>query len=519
MTRVLPRSAPSLAAAYAVWLTLSFAGSGCAAFVAKQEYADYRAVRLAPSDDARLLAMQRYVTSHPRGRWAIEIQNERGAREREVFERGKERRAGLELYLAAYPDGAYAAQAQARLSAIALIEQRKQAELAQAAALEAERKRIEEERSRTWVTRFVGYWTKALLGVTRWHVPIEQVARENAELSRAFGRPPRPRCSFDECVKYYDSAFAVPVPGGTRLERTMRLLLRLRLREGKLERAELLLPQWGFSRWIELEERKLVVDADPTARAEAVEAALSRVVLVLDQVAKDRTAIAGFALGELAPPAIGPSGERLDTTVEDPASPPNRIQGQVGGEDAAAAEPDTAQMLAPIAPEPKADMELAPLHVTPDGRAAPAGSGEMVLEPLAVPSTGAATGEMVLDPLAVPAQGSAAGGTPAASGQASAAPIAVLVSPATTRAFKVGALRVVLFAAGTDAKAPAYDAIVIEPEPQPASKGKGARARAAAPKAPGARAPAAQLKPAPPSAPQPLAAPAKPAPPPTAPTH
>jgi hypothetical protein len=479
MTRRLTRPPSMLAAACVWWLmlsfALSFASAGCAAFVAKQEYADYRAVRLAPSDDARLLAMQRYVTSHPRGRWATEVQNERGAREREVFERGKERRAGLELYLAAYPDGAYAAQAQARLSAVALIEQRKQAELVQAAALEAERKRLEEERSRTWVTRFVGYWTKALVGVTRWHVPIEQVARENAELSRAFGRPPRPRCSFDECVKYYDSSFAVPVPGGTRLERTMRLLLRLRLREGKLERAELLLPQWGFSRWIELEERKLVVDADPTARGAAVEAALARVALVLDQVAKDRTAIEGFALGELAPPAIGPSGERLDTTVEDPASPPNRIQGEVGVDGAATAEPDTAQLLAPIAPEPKADMELAPLHVTPDGRAAPAGSGEMVLEPLAVPSAGAATGEMVLDPLAVPAQGGAEG-APAAGGQAPAAPIVPLVSPATTRAFRFGALRVVLFAAGTDAKAPAYDAIVIEPEPPPAvAKRKGAR--------------------------------------------
>lgn len=481
-------------AAYALGLALGWLLlAACAAFVAKQEYADYRAVQLAPSDDARLLAMQRYVTSHPQGRWATELQAERGAREREVFERGKASKPGLELYLAAYPDGVFAAQAQARLSAIALIEQRQQAELAQVAALEVERKRLEDERSRTWVTRFVRYWTKTLLSVARWGVPIEQVARENAELSRAFGRPPRPRCSFDECVKYYDSAFAVPVPGGTRLERTMRLLLRLRLREGKLERAELLLPQWGFSRWIELEDKKLVVDADPSARAAAVEAALGRILPLLDELAQERTPIEGFVLGELAPPAIGPSGERLDTTVEDPAAPSNRIQGEAGAAAGGAAEPDVAQMLAPTAPEPAADMELAPLQVGPDGRALPAGGGEMVLDPLRVPSAGAAAGEMVLDPLAVPAQAGSTG-APAA-GQpgrpiGAAAPAAMLVSPASTRAFRVGALRVVVFAAGTDARAPAYDAIVVEPEPpaQPA-KSKPGRVRppVAAPKVPSSK--------------------------------
>jgi hypothetical protein len=105
----------------------------------------------------------------------------------------------------------------------------------------------------------------------------------------------------------------------------------------------------------------------------------------------------------------------------------------------------------------------------------------MVLEPLRVPAAGAAAGEMVLDPLAVPTQGAAAGSAAPATGQPgqpATSMATALVSPPTTQAFRFGALRVVIFAAGTDAKAPAYDGIVIEPVPVAAPKGKGARSRA-----------------------------------------
>src|SRR4029077_21192738 len=109
---------------------------------------------------------------------------------------------------------------------------------------------------------FFGYWAKTLLSIGNWGAPIEQVARANPEFSRAFGRPPRPRCTSDGCVKYYESAYAVPVPGGTRIERVMRLILRLRMEGGQVVRAELLMPGAGFSRWQELEERRAVVDGD-----------------------------------------------------------------------------------------------------------------------------------------------------------------------------------------------------------------------------------------------------------------
>jgi hypothetical protein len=263
------------------------------------------------------------------------------------------------------------------------------------------------------------------------------------------------------------------VPGGTRVERVMRLLLRLRLQEGKLVRAELLLPQWGFSRWVELEERKLVVDADATSRSAAVEAAFGRVLPTLDELAPARTPIESFTLPEIAPPGLSASGERVDTTVLDPAAPSNRIQ---GADQPLPAEPSVEQLLVPEAEQPAPDMELGPLHVGPGGRALPAGSGEMVLDPLQVPAA-APSAEMVMAPLTVPGQGAPAGqasASPAAPAPVSAPP---LVAKPVTQAFRVGGVRVVLFAAGTDARAPAYDAIVIEPDAAP--KGKPAKSKAA----------------------------------------
>jgi hypothetical protein len=484
--------------------------SGCAAFVSKQEYADYRAVRLERNESARLRAMQRYVSRNPQGRWYGDLQLERRARDQAVFESGRSTRPGLELYLAAFPDGLFVAQAQARLSAIAVIEQRQRQDAARAAQLAEVRKQAEAERNRTWVSRFVGYWSKTLLGLGGWGLPIEQVARGNADFSRAFGRPPRPRCTADECVKYYDSPYGVPIPGGTRLERTMRLLLRLRLQQGRLVRAELLLPSWGFSRWLEVEERKPVVDADPTSRAQALQAVFGRLLPMIDQLAPGREAIDGYKLAALAAPAIGPSGELVDTSVEDPSAPANRIQGQAAGT-AEDASPSVEQLLKPEAPEQPADMELAPLRIGPDGRPLPAG-GEMVVDPLVVPPSGAAGGEMVLDPLAVPPAvsgtapalrgGASSGGaatpgataTPGAPAPAAGSAAGTATSgiePGLTRAFRFGNLRIVLFAAPTDAKAPAYDAIVIEA----LSPANGAGTKKPA-KAPGKATPAATPAPA-----------------------
>jgi hypothetical protein len=444
----------------AVGIALLLAANGCRVFAGKGDYEDYRAVRLARDPDQRLYAMQRYSERHPSGAWQEEIAVERTDREAEIFESGKSTREGLERYLRAYPDGTFAAQARSRLAAVDVIERRRRDEEAQARQLAAARKQREQELSRTWVSRFAGYWAGTLLRLTGWGTPIPEVARQNPQFSRAFGAAPRPRCTADECVKYYQSPYGVPVPGGTRVERTLALVLRLRMHEGKLDRAELLLPALGFSRWYELEQRKVIATGDVQGRTQAVQWAIGRLQEAIKPVLPELAPLPSYALAPIPAPAIAPSGELTDTSAEDPSQPPK----QLSGTEPAAAQPDIGTLVKPKETEPAPDMVLAPLGVTKEGRTfTPTPSAAASSQPPAADGGGEV---MVMDTLAVPKQ--PAGGAPVASapaaGSGEPAPAPENVSaPPVVEAFHAAGLRVVVFAAaGSTTGKDAYDGLLIE---------------------------------------------------------
>jgi hypothetical protein len=445
--------------------------SGCAMFVAKDEYRDYRAVQLASGERSRLLALQRYAAVHHDGRWIEEVQHERAERELSVFESGKSTRSGLELYLAAYPDGELVAQARSRLAAIDVIEARQRAELAAASELNEQRKARDAELQRTWVERFAGYWVRTLSTLSGMGQPIDKVAAQNAEFSRAFGRAPRPRCTSEACVKQYESHYALPVPGGTRIERAMQLALRLAMKEGKLTRAELLLPSFGFSRWREVQERKPVIDSDAQDRAGAVQWAFEKLLAALprnpDGSAPKLVPEPAYALGAIDLGKLGPSGELTDTTAADPSAPTKPVAevpmpgaGQGGGPK----EKTLQEIVAAPAPA-AADMELAPMSIDAQGRAVPAQPGA-AQAPVTAPAAGE---EMVFEPMAVPkGQGasSAPGTTPApAVTPAQPAPVTAVpgtFAPARVEAYRMGPLRVVVFAAPANDSGQAVDGVIIE---------------------------------------------------------
>ncbi|MDH5671685.1 MAG: hypothetical protein OEZ06_06020 [Myxococcales bacterium] len=441
-----------LLAAMLPWL------AGCVLFVAKADYADYRAIRLAPSEPARLLAMRRYMERHPEGTYAAQVQGEREQRDAETFDAHRATRKGLELYLAAFPDGRFVTQARERLAVVEGIEAQRERARVQAEALVQARKERDAELRRTWITRFVGYWLRSFAELKGWGRAIGDVAGSNPEFSLAFGRIPRPRCTAQECVKYYGSPFGVPIPGGTRLERTMRLTLRLWVEGGRLQRADLLLPAWGFSRWSELEQRAPVIDAEPLERTRAVEWALAQV----QQMLAARGAVK--ELGEVARPqlplpAIPESGEITDVTAIDPSAPPNVVHnGRLSPAATAAGGPspeEVRRMLVEEQPEGQADMVMDAIGVDRQGREVELGDRP------ADAAQGAAGGEMTMAPLEVSLEGA---GQPGASTVPAARPadFAAQIAPAVTRVYEVGGLRVTVFAAGTDAAAPAFDGLSIE---------------------------------------------------------
>jgi len=434
--------------------------AGCSMFAGKADYADYREIRLARDPGTRAVAMSNYVARHPHGAWSGEVNAARKSDELHVFESGKDTRTGLEHYLQAYPDGTFAEQAQSRLRAVELIEAQRTRVAAQEAELSTTRKARAEELRRTWISRFVQYWVATLGEIQGWGEPIADVAEQNPEFSRAFGALPRPRCTRDECVKYYTSEYAVPVPGGTRIERGVSLLLRLRMRSGTLERAELLLPERGFSRWYELETRRPVDDSDYAARKAAVSWALGRGLASLDALSEPFKPVVGATLPSIVPPAIGPSGERIDTSIETPSDPQQRllVEDNAGiGVNARRSAPSVGA--AEPAPSAQPDLTFEPLGV---GR-----QGERVEAPEAgQPSQdagpeGAATNMLFSAPIEVPkTRSDTATPAPRSSGTAAkSAPISTQPEP-VVRALQSQGLRISVFAAGTTG--PAYDGLVIE---------------------------------------------------------
>jgi hypothetical protein len=427
--------------------------AGCTAFAGKADYADYRVVRMAHDERQRLLAMQRYVQRHPDGWFYQELQTERAGRESAVFESGKSDRRGLEFYLEAYPDGRFAGQARSRLQAMKQVERKRARESNRAKSFRAERRRQEAGLRRTWIRRFSEWWISALLAIEEWGAPLPEVARANAGFSRAFGSQPRPRCSPDECVKSYRNLFAVPIPGGTRVEREVRLHLRLKMREGKLERAELLLPNRGFSRWYELENRSLIVDEDSEDRVRAVEWAFDTLKGLLPGADGGVEPMDGHALAAIEASSLlslatggetGPLPPRSASPYPGNALEPSDQTPDRAQNDAQAVFPEQAG----TAPDMVMDALQVPVEGTP--LAPPEPAPDLVMDALQVSADEGAPGS-TLDREAAAGEGGTAT-------QESAGPYRV-------RAFRGRGLRIVLFASGAGQPLPAYDGVVIEHGP------------------------------------------------------
>jgi hypothetical protein len=401
------------AAAMGVTTAVTLSVAGCSMFVSHEEVALYRRIRTTTDSNQRLVAMAEYARDYGSGgAWISNVRAEREANEGQIWATNNASPDGLAFYLQAYPDGTYVEQARARQTALAQVstgreetQQREQELAQQTAASQAEERR-------QWVTRASQFWMRTLVGVRNYGSPIAQVARVNPEFSRAFGAAPAPQCTPTRCLKHYHAHYAVPVPGGNRIEREMHLVLRVGLEEGRVERIEVLMPNHGFSRWFELENRTIVLDEDPEARMAAIEWALQRIEPTLAEVATGSRAI------DFIPEPVTPVGE--SSPIEsDEADTTTSMDGSSDG----------------AAPAP-----------APAGDAAPSegGEGDATLEQL---MTGAVGGEQQ---------------TTEQSTEQTTEEQQTVVYPLGLRALQRGTTRIVIFAAGDGDYGDAYDGFFVE---------------------------------------------------------
>ncbi|MCS6797595.1 MAG: hypothetical protein NZ898_03530 [Myxococcota bacterium] len=416
--------------------------AGCAVLASKREYAAYRATRLARDPIERLEAMQRYIAEYPRGMWARRVGQERARIEPDFYAAHRGTRDGLALYLRLFPDGRFVEEARPRLAALSVVQTGRDVEAERAAELERQRQAALAEQRRTWLTRAAQYWTRTLVSLEGWGQPIAEVARRNPSFSRAFGESPRPRCSRDECIKHYHAGYAIPVPGATRIDRTVHMILRIAMRAGRVERFEMLLPHRGFSRWYEQENRVLVADEDPQARQAAIEWAVDRIVAALREAAPEARPV-DVVLDPIIPPRLGSTdAQGADQTGG------AEVGGQASGGQAAAGAASSATPSQPTAGEPSTSQAPAAAGGTAGSSQ---GSGEPTIDEL----LRRAAGE---EPLSPPPGTNASAGQPAVVEPTTA----TLVVPVTLQGFRVGPVQVAVFAASDDDTGEAYDGVVLE---------------------------------------------------------
>jgi len=294
---------------------VSCVAAGCAMAAGKADYRDYRTIQTRHGTE-RMFAMRDYLARHPDGRWAPEIREERESHEPSLFEASKSTAAGLRFYLEAYPQGRFVSQAEQRLAALSTVAESRQTQEEQAAEVRAQQREDAAEQRRLWGTKAVTFWSRTLLGVQNWGRPIPEVASASEEFNEAFGAEPRPHCNTEECIKFYHLDYYIPVPGRTRMEKRLSILLRLRLEGGDAEtpgnlvRAEMLMPRRGFSRWYELENQQFVVDEDPEQRQQVIAWALERIIPIIREIAPTAQGI------DVIPEPIDPPTVRENPVAE-----------------------------------------------------------------------------------------------------------------------------------------------------------------------------------------------------------
>jgi hypothetical protein len=183
-------------------------------------------------------------------------------------------------YLERFPDGVHAADATRRIDQLRYFAQ-KAAERAEAQRLaeEDERRRAEEEneRQRALVRGGLERWLRTALDLPRWGTTVEALAALDEGFREQWSGDPEPVCVQSTCRRTVRASYFFAQAGGTRIDRSLSLVLQVDTRDGRVYQLTAYYTGRGFVDWLEMGSDAPIVNESSEDREMARDAMMAMV--------------------------------------------------------------------------------------------------------------------------------------------------------------------------------------------------------------------------------------------------
>jgi hypothetical protein len=281
-----------------VCLVALAAGSACGVRMSQigassDDYADYRAFRVAPTVGKKLALASLYLRCHADGAFHDEVGAWFDRIEPLFFDAASDSAGGMQAYLDALPAGPHADSAAQRRDAFLATARAEAGERLAERGAEIERRLAAAAKSREDLLTAYASWVGHLIDFDAWGR-----APENAgpDFAAAWASEPKPKCSADLCSKLLSVRYELEVEG--KPEAFLGILeVSLRLTKGRVTEAEISGPDL-FSRISEAH------DAEPVAETEEARSRAVKYVTQLTSGALERRLERARCGKDATPPAV-----------------------------------------------------------------------------------------------------------------------------------------------------------------------------------------------------------------------
>lgn len=188
-------------------------------------------------------------------------------------------------YLASFPEGAHAAEAQRRVDQLRYFAERDaQLRQEQLDREEVERQRLDEERQRQveWVRGALDRWLNVALTVPRWGTTVPALGALHPQFNELWTGDPAPECVGDTCRRTVVGNYYFARAGATRVDRNITIVLEVDTRGGRVYQLTAYYSGRGFVDWLELSSEELIEEETLEQRETARDAMLAMFQAAVD---------------------------------------------------------------------------------------------------------------------------------------------------------------------------------------------------------------------------------------------